>query len=66
MRFLIFALYILFACLYRILPHLSFFLHFVYLSSAILYVKTAEMIIDIVIVLFVFSCLGMLASVVLS
>jgi len=27
-RFLILALYLLFACLYRMLPHLSFFLHF--------------------------------------
>jgi len=27
-RFLISALYILFACLYCMLPHLSFFLHF--------------------------------------
>ena len=29
-RFLILALYILFACFYRMLPHLSFFLHFLF------------------------------------
>jgi len=35
-RFLISALYILFACLYRLLPHLSFFFTFPYLSPPLL------------------------------
>ena len=35
-RFLISALYISFACLYRLLPHLSFFNYFAYLSPPLL------------------------------
>ena len=35
-QFLILALYILFACLYSMLPHLSFFLHFLLTYSALM------------------------------
>jgi len=36
-RFLISALYISFLCLYRMLPHLSFFVHFPSLFSSLTY-----------------------------